>query len=127
MKKILVSLIVSLLLFFGICRSANAYVQYSFIGPLYRGTDNFYGTSVVAYKAGTNATLTVSVYNDYYGKPINVSAVKIGFDWGKNYTSTDVSETSPVQIKPYQTLVFNIFFVVPKMFLTKQRTDIQYM
>lgn len=99
----------------------EAYVQQTdFIGALYRGTDGFYGSNVVAYEAGDSARVTVSVINDYYNwsapspfPPVNVSAVKISFDWGEEYTSTEVSWDSPVQILYNQMHVFTIAFVVP--------------
>jgi len=87
---------------------------HNWIKPTYRGTDNFYGTSVVAYETGSEATLVVSVLNNLGGGALaNVSAVKVGFDWGINYTSTECSEDSPVQIQNLKSRVFTVTFTVP--------------
>src|SRR3989304_4042894 len=74
--------------------------QFTWLPPYeYRGYDStFYQTYIVAYKTGATASLQIPVYSDTYVghpyhsyRPTNVSAVKIGFDWGTNYTSTEVS------------------------------------
>jgi len=69
----------------------HAYIySYNWTAPLYRGYDSFFGTYVVAYEAGSTAQLFVRVYNDWYGYPsINVTAVKVSFDWNVNYTSNE--------------------------------------
>jgi len=60
------------------------------IEPFYRDYDPFYGTWVVGYKTGSTAELIVTTYNDWWGYPsINVTAVKVLFDWNINYTSTE--------------------------------------
>jgi hypothetical protein len=67
----------------------RAYVSSYYWGAsLYRGYDSYYDTYVTAYKVGSIAQLLVDVYNDYY-TPINVTAVKVSFDWNVNYTSTE--------------------------------------
>lgn len=87
---------------------------HNWIKPTYRGTDNFYGTTIVAYKTGSEATLVVSVLNNLGGGALyNVSDVKVGFDWGINYTSTECSRASPVQIQNLKSRVFTVVFTVP--------------
>lgn len=116
MKKwfLLVTTIVILLSFYA-CNPVNAYVSYvNFIGPLYKGYDAFYGGDyIVAYEVGSDAALAVAVYNEHYDYPVNISAVKVRFDWGIDYTSTEATEDSPIQIEPYQTRVFTITFSIP--------------
>lgn len=88
----------------------------TFVGAVYRSYDAFYGDTVVAYELGSSVALTVPVYNTFYNYnywPINVSTVKIWFDWGVNYTSLDVDENHTVQIQPWQTSTFTISFTVP--------------
>jgi len=60
--------------------------------PTYRAYDDYYNQWVVAYEEGTTWTLSVMVYNNYNppGPAIegqmNISAIIVWFDWGKNYT-----------------------------------------
>jgi len=83
-------------------------------GAAFTGFDAFYAEDIVAFKEGTSAVLFVSVKNDYSPtKSINVSAVKVGFDWGTNYTSTQASQVTPVVMQPDEIRVFTISFTVP--------------
>lgn len=94
--------------------------SYNWIGETYVGSDGFFGTYVSAYESGSQATLLVNVYNNYYAgnpywtyRPVNVSAVKVWCDWNINYTSTEVSENIPVVIEPSQYSTFKIVFTIP--------------
>jgi hypothetical protein len=88
--------------------------NYNWISPAVRNSlDTFYGTYVTAYEEETTATLVVSVSNDYYLGQLNVSAVKVGFDWGINYTSSECSINNPFGIPSLQSHVFTINFTVP--------------
>ena len=97
--------------------AANAAINnFNWIGAVTRNNyDDFYGTSITAYAEGTFADLVVNVYNDYgyYGVPINVSAVKVGFDWGVNYTSGECSIDNPFSVSSQQSHVFTINLTVP--------------
>ncbi len=86
--------------------------SYNWIGATYEGYDSFYGRYVVAYKEGIKATLVVSVRN-HFGYKLNVSAVKVGFDWNVNYSSTECNESAPLVIEPRQSHAFTIEFTVP--------------
>jgi len=93
---------------------ANSIQWWSWRGYVYFGYDSFYGENVVAFKEGSTATLFVSVRNDFApDKPINVSAVKVGFDWGTNYTSTQATLPSPVVMQHDEIRVFTVSFTVP--------------
>lgn len=96
---------------------ANASISYfNWIGAVTRNNyDDFYGTSITAYKELTSADLVVNVYNDYgyYGVPINVSAVYVSFDWGVNYTSSECGIDNPFSVSTHQSHVFTINFTVP--------------
>jgi hypothetical protein len=97
-------------------RSVGATVSsVNFAGAFYKGYDLFHGKSVVAYKVGSNVTVAISVYNDYYYSytTINISAVKILFDWGTNYTSNEASMDNRFQLERYQTHVFLITLELP--------------
>lgn len=87
----------------------------NWIGALTRGTfDSFYGTTVTGYEEATTATLAVNVYNNYWsGHQTNVSAVKVSFDWGQNYTSTEASMSAPFVMDYGDSHVFTITFTVP--------------
>ncbi len=88
--------------------------NYNWISTAVRNTyDNFYGSIVTAYEENTSAFLVVSVSNDYYVGQLNVSAVKVGFDWGINYSSTECSIDNPFGIASPQSHVFTINFKVP--------------
>lgn len=102
--------------------------SYNWIGALTRNSfDSFYGTSITAYAEETPALLVVNVYNDYYrAVPMNVSAVKVGFDWGVNYTSSDSSTASPFSISFSQSHVFAVNFTVPSASLASNLVTHSY-
>jgi hypothetical protein len=88
--------------------------NYNWISPVVRNQyDDFYGSLVTAYEENTSAFLVVSVSNDIYVGQLNVSAVKVGFDWGVNYTSSECSSDNPFGIASSQSHVFVINFTVP--------------
>lgn len=90
--------------------------NYNWISTVVRNQyDGFYGTSVTAYEENTSAFLVVSVSNDYSASQLNVSAVKVGFDWGTNYTSSECSSNNPFAIAAFQSHVFTINFTVPSV------------
>lgn len=99
---------------------AESIQWWSWRGYVHLGDDLFYGRRVVAYTEGSTATLFVSVRNDYrtpppvqVERPINVSAITVGFDWNKNYTSAQASLANPVTLQPDEIRVFTIVFTVP--------------
>jgi hypothetical protein len=69
---------------------------------------------MTAFEEGTTATLTVTIYNNYWwASTLNVSAVKVYMDWNVNYSSTEVDEDDPF-LMPYNTYhTFTITFTVP--------------
>jgi len=117
---VLFSLVLATLISMLMVSPAQAHIERFYWVPPYvfKGYDNyFYHDDIVGYETGTTASLKIPVYNDYHVgpdyRPINVSAVKVEFDWGINYTSAEVSETSPVQIAPFERHTFTISFTVP--------------
>lgn len=75
-------------------------------------SDPIHGT-VYAFKENSTATLYVSV-SWFSSNPLNVSAVKVGFDWKENFSSTEASKTNPLVIPPsawttqYYTFTINV-------------------
>jgi hypothetical protein len=94
--------------------------NYNWMGTMIRNSyDDFYGTSVTGYEEGSTANLVVAVANDYFlAGQINVSAVKVGFDWGINYSSSECSTDNPFVIPMFQYHVFNVNFTVPSVLMT---------
>jgi hypothetical protein len=88
--------------------------NYNWISTAVRNEyDNFYGSYVTAYEENTQAFLAVSVSNDLHPSQLNVSAVKVGFDWGVNYSSSECSIDNPFGIANSQSYVFTVNFTVP--------------
>ncbi len=85
------------------------------IGALAPGTyDSFYDDVIIGYEEGATATLVVNVFNNYWsGHQTNVSAVKVSFDWGRNYTSTEASMATPFAMDYGDSHVFTIAFTIP--------------
>lgn len=95
--------------------SANASIQQIEWRPIwgFKGLDNsIYQINIIAYEAGSTATILIPVYDDT-GNPIIVSSVKVEFDWGVNYTSTEVSLNNPVSIPNLSMETFTVMFTVP--------------
>jgi len=78
-------------------------------GSVFVGTDDFYGTGVVAFKAGSAARLTALVKNEAV-VDASIREAKIKFDWGGVVTAT----SAPTQLKSGETGVFVFDFTVPE-------------
>jgi hypothetical protein len=88
--------------------------NYNWINAVARNQyDDFYASMVTAYEEDTSASMVVSVSNENYPGPLNVSAVKVGFDWGSNYSSSECSINKTFVIASRQSHVFTITFTVP--------------
>jgi hypothetical protein len=91
--------------------------SHNWIAPLIKDHyDDFYGATVTGYQAGSTATLAVNVYNHFGSWQMNVSAVRIVFDWGRtNYTSDSsiFNATSPVEIPAGESRVLSVSFTLP--------------
>ncbi len=84
------------------------------IAPLVDDFDSYYGTNIIGYQAGTIAQFAISI-NDNYASNMNISAIKIWFDWGVNYTDNNptFNSTSPAVIGPGLLRVFTVSFTLP--------------
>jgi len=93
--------------------------SYNWIGAITRNSeDDFYGELITAYEENTTANLVVNVYNNFNSPDqINVSAVKVGFDWGQNYTSIECNITNPFVIPYLQSHVFTVTFTIPSVLM----------
>jgi len=90
----------------------------TWVNYVFKGTDEFYDKDVVAYKAGSTATLAVGVKN-HLGLWINITVVGVSFDWQKPatgwYNSTQASKSNPVRMKNGETRYFIVSFTVPEL------------
>lgn len=83
---------------------------YNWAETAYRGYDSFYADDVVAYKTGSTAKLTATVFNSTGGiADITVREAKIKFDWGQEYAATSY----PAEIRDNESGVVAFSFAVP--------------
>lgn len=83
-------------------------ISRNWIGCAFKGRDPYYGDYVFAYKTGSIAILVVTTQAD--DQQINVSSVRVSFDWNRNYT---VTFDPPVEVPKYESRVFTVTFSVP--------------
>ncbi len=69
------------------------------ITPVYNGYDSYHGTTVVAYTAGTDATLVLQVYNDRAKTPFSVY---VHMDWATTNETSDPVEVLQNQYHTFQ-------------------------
>lgn len=81
----------------------------AWVEPAYVGQDNYYGEYIVGYLTGTYWNFSFSWVNDY-GDPQNISAARMYFDWGQNYT---YSYSTPLMIMPGMTQTWTISNMTP--------------
>lgn len=82
---------------------------FSWLNPAYIGEDPSLSTStdIIGYVEGTNWNFTMTWTNtDWTVDAINITTVRVWFDWNKNYTHR--FET-PIQLKYGETRTFNIY------------------
>jgi hypothetical protein len=93
--------------------SSSLNVTYEWQGITFKGYDDFYGSDIIAFTAGSTAMLTVNIVNNIYWQ-MNVSAVKVRFDWNQNFSATgDFSDTNPRIIAHDVSCEFVVSFTVP--------------
>lgn len=119
MKKLNMLLLVSMLAIFALsatARPAKATISsHNWIDALLKDeTDSFLGYVSAGYKTGSTAILKVNVYN-HLSDTMNITAVYVGFDWGINYSSTEVNLTELLiyRLPPGLSHVFTVTFTVP--------------
>jgi tetratricopeptide (TPR) repeat protein len=87
---------------------------YTWVGTTYTGYDEYYQRDVNAYKVGSTAVLAVRVNNTQPSQAINITSVRVAFDWGgAPYNSTQVTVTNPQLMQAKELRVFSIEFQVP--------------
>ncbi len=112
---LLLCLMVSMLVSAFVIHPSKATIStIKWLEPAYSGIDSFYSDSVTAYLEGSSAKLAVAVTHSPYSW-INVTWVRIDFDWDATYSSAEASGTStPIEINSaHSVFVFNIIFTVP--------------
>ncbi len=94
---------------------AKAYIStYDWKGQYHIYDPYWSSYSVEVFEEGTNATLTVTLYNDWWWVDhVNISAVIVNMDWGMNYSSTEVNEANPYSMPDYTYRTFTVAFTVP--------------
>jgi len=96
----------------GIPKPAQAAVPltmtYQWSGAAFQGTDDFYGGNVVAYTAGDNASLAVTLQNNL-SMDMTIKSAKVKFDWGNEYAATSF----PSELKAGAYGVAKFEFAVP--------------
>lgn len=116
-KILLLSCLVSTVLAsaFMILPSEATISSVKWLEPNFSGTDAFYGGgAITAYVEGSSVKVAVVVTNPPYVW-INVTWVRIWFDWGLTYNSTEATGIStPIEINSTRSAyVFNIAFTAP--------------
>jgi hypothetical protein len=80
------------------------------VEPAYVGDDYYYDEGrIVGYLTGTYWNFSFSWVNDH-GDPQNISAARMYFDWGKNYT---YSYSTPLMIMPGMTQTWTVSNMTP--------------
>jgi hypothetical protein len=88
--------VMALLMAFPMVSSAAIVVTgENWYGTTYVGTDTFYGVSVNAFEAGTNAKVGFNIQNTFT-YDVNIKAVTVKFDWGTTYPATSFPATLAV-------------------------------
>jgi len=83
--------------------------HFEWVNPTYEGVDPYFGFYIVGYLENKNWNFTLS-YRNTDLNPLNVSAIRVYFNWGKNYTH---SFATPLQIMPSATQIFNVYNMTP--------------
>lgn len=78
--------------------------NFAWTNPSFKGYDSYYDETITGYLTDMDWDFTLSWMQDY-GYQVNVSAVRIYFSWGKNYT---YRFASPIPVKPNVPYVFNV-------------------
>jgi hypothetical protein len=84
---------------------------YGWVEPAYVGQDVHYDRYIVGYLTGTNWNFTFS-WTNYYGYQINVTALRMYFSWGKNYTT---AYSAPLPVAAGVTKIFSFVNVTPTL------------
>jgi len=84
---------------------------YGWVEPAYVGYDPYYDEYITGYLEGTYWNLTMS-WTNWGWWAINVSAIRLYFDWGKNYS---YGFATPIQIMPGNTQTFTVYNVTPSI------------
>jgi len=120
LRKIATIISIAMLLFLFTTQITLADIEhFNWINPAYVGPDPYYpgGATIIAYKEGTPWNISLSVKNDYRQTPppaipkaVNVTGIKVYFDWGKWYNYTF---GTPIKMEIEEVKVFQVGNVTP--------------
>jgi len=85
--------------------------DFAWVEPAYKGHDSYYNRDITGYLENSNWNLTLS-WTNYYSYPVNISTVRVLFDWGKNYTHRFAT---PVQLKHDEYKTFTVYNMTPSV------------
>lgn len=128
-KLLFATSLLALTLLFGVMsNTVQADISnFRWLGYTYSGYDAFHRTSVHAFESNSTAILSVTVYNDYFAdEQMNISALKVEFDWGTSYTSSLTSMQKPFTIPWHESRVITIVFTVPTLAEVSNKAQYSY-
>jgi hypothetical protein len=91
----LACLLVAMVILMAVPMAASAAIVVTgtnWYGTTYVGHDDFYGTDVNAFVAGSNAKVAFNIQNTF-DYDVNIKGVTVKFDWGDTYTATSFPAT----------------------------------
>jgi hypothetical protein len=106
-------LILGAILSTSIAPPARASIQYHLWVGKTVYYDPIWGYGYTVFPEGSEAKLLVNVFNDWGGYQLNISAVKVVFDWNINYTCAETNVASPVVVDPWSYRTFTVSFTTP--------------
>lgn len=119
MKKSIVILVAlsSIVLIAAIAPVYSFVGGYNWIAPLVKNQyDTFYGDTIsVGYEAGSSASFYLNIINPTGNQIYNISAIKVLFDWGINYTdpNANYNSTVPQMVGNQSSHVFTVTIGLP--------------
>lgn len=118
MRRLKIILLATMMMGFALLSTANfahaSITGHNWFGAVIKDqTDSFLGYVSAGYRAGSSARLVVNVNNHLTNRQMNISAVKVWFDWGINYTSTEANITNVYVIPTGTSHLFTVTFTVP--------------
>lgn len=117
MRRLKIILLATMMMGFALLSTVNfahaSVSGHNWVGAVIRDqTDSFLGYVSAGYQVGSSARLVVNVYN-HLSKQMNISTVKVWFDWGINYTSTEANITNVYAMPTGTSHLFTVTFTVP--------------
>jgi hypothetical protein len=117
LRRLKIILLATMMMGFALLSTANfahaSILGHNWVGALIKDqSDDFLGYVSAGYETGSSARLIVNV-NNHLSNQMNISAVKVWFDWGINYTSTEANITNIYAMPTGTSHLFTVTFTVP--------------